>query len=108
MLAIVLLSAALPGLVCLAPTHPADCCLQMMQECGSSMATLDASCCKMRSTDTSMPPTPLSQTQINGISSHLVVASFLMAPRLSDVSLTSLADTAHCLATSGRSSILRI
>jgi hypothetical protein len=56
MLAIVVLWATLPGLACLAPAMHDSCCQQMMQDCGSSMVMANPSCCKVHSSDTSVPP----------------------------------------------------
>ncbi len=107
LLAIMLLSAALPSLACLATARHTACCQQMMQDCESSMTMAD-SCCKMRSTDTNMPPALASHPESTNLSSHLVVASILMPALVNDAALVTLAETPPGAPACGRSSILRI
>ncbi|HMG84143.1 MAG TPA: hypothetical protein VK574_00280 [Terracidiphilus sp.] len=107
LLAIMLLSAALPTLACLATARHSACCRQMMQDCGSSIAMADT-CCKMRSTDTSLPPALASQPESNGLSSQIVVAAILVPAPVNGAALTPSAKTPPGEPASGRSSILRI
>jgi hypothetical protein len=107
MLAMMLLSAALPSLACLATAHYSACCQQMMQDCGSSMAMAD-SCCKMRSTDPSMPPALATQPQCNVLTSQIVVAAILMPASVNGTALVPSSETPPGAPAWGRSSILRI
>jgi hypothetical protein len=107
LLAIMLLSAALPTSSCLATARHSACCQQMMQDCGSSMAMADT-CCKMRSTDPGMPPALALHPGSNVLSSHPVAAAILMPAPANDATLTTLAETPPGAPASGRSSILRI
>lgn len=106
LLVIVLLSAALPGLACLAPAHHSACCQEMMQDCGSSM-TMPDSCCKMRSTDPNLPPALALHPENTGLSSQVFVASILMPPA-NVIALVTSAETPPSSPASSRSSILRI
>jgi hypothetical protein len=107
LLAIMLLSAALPSVACLATARHSACCQQMMQDCGSSMAMADT-CCKMRSTDPGMPPALASHPGSNVLSSHLVVAAILMPAPANDGAVTAFAETPPRAPATDRSSILRI
>jgi hypothetical protein len=107
LLAIMLLSAALPSLACLATARHTACCQQMMQDCGSSMTMAD-SCCKMRSTDTNMPPALVSHPESDSSLSQLVVAAILMPAPVNDAALVTSAETPPGAPACGRSSILRI
>jgi hypothetical protein len=79
----------------------------MMQDCSSSMAMADT-CCKMRSTDQSMPPALATQPPSNGLTSQIVVSAILMPAPVSGAALTTLVETPPRSPASGRSSILRI
>jgi hypothetical protein len=105
MLAMMLLSAALPSFACLANEHHSACCQQMTQDCSSSMTMAD-SCCKMRSTDTSMPPALA--TQPHGLTSQIVVAAILMPAPVNAVAPIPSSETPPGAPASDRSSILRI
>ena len=107
MLVIMLLSAAIPSLACLAPARHSACCQEMMQDCGSSMATAD-SCCKMRSTDPNVPPALALHPENSGLSSQLAVAAILMPAPANIVALVTSAEPPPGAPASGRSSILRI
>jgi hypothetical protein len=107
MLAMMLLSAALPSFACLANEHHSACCQQMTQDCSSSMTMAD-SCCKMRSTDTSMPPALATQPQCNGLTSQIVVAAILMPAPVNAAAPIPSSETPPGAPASNRSSILRI
>lgn len=108
LLAIMLLSAALPSLACLATARHSACCQQMMDNCGSSMTMAD-SCCKMRATDTNMPPALASQPESNGVLAHVVAPAILMPAAVNDSAFAPSGETPPASPPpSGRSSILRI
>jgi hypothetical protein len=108
MLAIMLLSVALPSLACLSPVQHSACCRQMMEDCGSSMATASPSCCNMRSTDTTVPPALASQPESNGLSFPLAVTAILTPVATSRSVLTSSTEEPPGDPVSYRFSILRI
>ena len=108
MLAIIVLWAALPGLACLAPAAHQDCCQQMMQDCGSSMAMTDPSCCKVHSSDPSMPPAQASRPEGNNVPAHIFLSlKFELAP-LDEAKATPVAETPPRATASSHISILRI
>lgn len=107
LLAIMLLSAAVPSLACLATARHSACCQQMMDNCGSSMTMAD-SCCKMRATDTSMPPALASQPESNGVLAHVVVPVTFIPDPVNGSAFASSAEAPPGTPASGRPSILRI
>lgn len=108
LVAIMLLSAAIPGLACLAPTHPPACCQQMAQGCNSTMATAGSACCKIRSTDTRIPPALVSQPENDCLSSQLVLTAILLPAPISDAAFVPPGESPTTASASARSSILRI
>lgn len=62
MLAIMVLWTALPGFSCFASAPHHQCCRQVMQGCGASMAMADPSCCKVHSSDPGIPPAQASSS----------------------------------------------
>lgn len=108
MLAIMVLWTALPGLACLAPAAHQDCCRQMMQDCGSSMAMADPSCCKVHSSDNSIPPAQASRPEGTSVPAHAFTSLRLDLAPLDDAKSTAVAETPPRAAASSHISILRI
>jgi hypothetical protein len=108
MLAIMVLWAALPGIACFVPAPHHACCQQMMQDCGSSMAMANPSCCKVHSSDSNMPPAQASRSEGTSLPAHIFFSAKLpFAPtEVSAASQTS--ETPPVTPASSRSSILRI
>jgi hypothetical protein len=108
MLAIMVLWAALPGFACLAPTPHHDCCQQMMQDCGSSMAMADPSCCKVHSSDTGIPPAQASQSEGTSAPVHVFLGMALAFTPLDRAASGHMAEIPPDAGSSGHNSILRI
>ncbi|WP_348262667.1 hypothetical protein P8935_23110 [Telmatobacter sp. DSM 110680] len=108
MLAIMALWTALPGLSCLAPAAHQDCCRQMMQDCGSSMAMADPSCCKVHSSDPSMPPAQASRPEGTSLSAHIFLSLKFDLVSLDETKTTPVAETPPRASASSHISILRI
>lgn len=107
MLAIVVLWAALPGVACFAPAPHHACCQQMMQDCGSSMALTDPSCCKVHSSDPTQPPAQASRPEGTSQPVHIFVSANLACASLDDA-LAAHIEAAPGTLPPSRSSILRI
>lgn len=108
MLAILMLWAALPGLDCLAPASQDQCCQQMMQDCGPSMAMSDASCCKVHSTDTNLQPSQPSAVSGADLRTYTAISSDAQATSLDAIAVVHTAETPPGSSSLSRSSILRI
>jgi hypothetical protein len=108
MLAIIVLWTALPGLACLAPAPHQDCCQQMMQDCGSSMAMADPSCCKVHSSDNNIPPAQASRPEGTSVPAHIFLSlQFDLAP-LDNGKSTQVTETPPRAVDFSHISILRI
>jgi hypothetical protein len=70
--------------------------------------TMANSCCKMRATDTSMPPALASQPESNGVLAHVVAPAVLMPAAVYGSALAPSGETPPGAPPAGRSSILRI
>jgi hypothetical protein len=108
MLAIVVLWAALPGLACFAPATQHECCQQMMQDCGSSRAMADPSCCKVHSSDPNLPPAQASRPEVTSQPVHIFDSAKLAVASLDGAAVTRTAETPSGAIDSGHISILRI
>jgi len=109
MLAIVVLWATLPGLACFAPAPHDTCCQQMMmQGCGPSMAIADPSCCKVHSSDTTVPPAQASRPEGTSQPAAIFNIAKLALDPLNGTGSSQLSETPPGTPPSSRNSILRI
>jgi hypothetical protein len=80
----------------------------MMQDCGSSMAMADPSCCKVHSSDPSMPPAQASRPEGTSVPTHIFLTlKFDLAP-LEGAKNIQVTETPPRAATSSQISILKI
>jgi hypothetical protein len=107
MLAIMVLWTALPGLACLAPAVHHDCCRQMMQDCGSSMAMADPTCCKVHSSDPAMPLPQASRPEGTNVPAHMLLTLKFDLASL-DAESIQVNETPPAATASSHISILRI
>lgn len=71
--------------------------------------TMADSCCKMRATDTNMPPALASQPESNGVLAHVFAPAILMPAAVNGSAFAPSGETPPASPPpSGRSSILRI
>jgi len=108
MVAILVLWTALPSLACLAPAPQQACCRQMMQDCGSSMTIAAPSCCKVHSSDSSIPPAQATRIEASSFATHIYAGAKLPTGESNVAAFARIAETPPGAPGASRNSILRI
>jgi hypothetical protein len=80
----------------------------MMQDCGPSMAMADPSCCKVHSSDTSMPPAQANRIEASTFAAHVFARTTHPIEQPDVAAFAHIAETPPGAAGPSHTSILRI